>query len=291
MTRTLDVLEDMMAWRGLPSERLDGATPAPERDAAVTRFNSPAGDSFAFLLSLRAGGVGLNLQASSGRRLGGWTGSCWHNSPDHTCLLPLLPRQAADTVIMLDTDWNPQIDAQAQARAHRIGQTQKVVVLRFLTHNSIEARIAMAASAKKSAADATITGGCFDGTTSAAERRDFLVSLLRGQAAGEAGGGAGGKGEPPSDADLNVLLARSPDEKALYERTDRARAAAEAAAWARGGGAGGAVFERLLGEADAAPLVEAAVQAAVPDVASEPAALGRGRSRGVPPKWQCRAMG
>lgn len=91
------------------------------------------------LLSLRAGGVGLNLQA-------------------------------ADTVVFLDTDWNPQIDAQAQARAHRLGQTKPVLVLRLYVPGTVEEHIIDTATKKKALADAAITGlhrcrasySCFD---------------------------------------------------------------------------------------------------------------------------------
>ncbi|KAF6263558.1 P-loop containing nucleoside triphosphate hydrolase protein [Scenedesmus sp. NREL 46B-D3] len=83
------------------------------------------------MLSLRAGGVGLNLQA-------------------------------ADTVIMYDSDWNPQIDLQAQARAHRIGQKQKVLVVRLLAEGSIEEHILQVAEQKRKFADSSITGGATD---------------------------------------------------------------------------------------------------------------------------------
>jgi SNF2 family DNA or RNA helicase len=79
------------------------------------------------LLSLRAGGVGLNLQA-------------------------------ADTVVFLDTDWNPQIDLQAQARAHRMGQTKPVLVLRLYIPTTVEEHIIETAAKKRALADAAITG-------------------------------------------------------------------------------------------------------------------------------------
>ncbi|GFH08153.1 uncharacterized protein HaLaN_03070, partial [Haematococcus lacustris] len=97
MTSMLDVVERLLDWRGLSGGtlRLDGATGAEERGGLIARFNASGPDSpWLFLLSLRAGGVGLNLQA-------------------------------ADTIIMYDTDWNPQADLQAQARAHRIGQKRE----------------------------------------------------------------------------------------------------------------------------------------------------------------------
>lgn len=95
MTKALDVIEDYMEWRGWPCMRMDGSTPTEERGRMVEDFNSPSSSSFVFLLSTRTGGVGLNLQS-------------------------------ADTAIMYDSDWNPQIDLQAQARIHRLGQTKQV---------------------------------------------------------------------------------------------------------------------------------------------------------------------
>lgn len=107
MVMMLDILEDYLILRGFPMERLDGAVGRRERQAAIDRFTNPSNDQFVFLLSTRAGGLGLNLTA-------------------------------ADTVIIYDSDWNPQNDLQAQARAHRIGQTQQVKVYRFVTRNTYE---------------------------------------------------------------------------------------------------------------------------------------------------------
>ena len=163
MTRALDVIQDALGRRGLPCERLDGGTPGPDRDAAVARFNDPSPGPFAFLLSVRAGGVGLNLQA-------------------------------ADTVILYDTDWNPAVDAQAQGRAHRLGQASAVLVFRLRTAGTIEERVQAAAAGKQAAADASITGGFFDGRTSESARRDYLVGLLRGGGGGGGGGGGRSRG-------------------------------------------------------------------------------------------------
>lgn len=108
MVMMLDILEDYLTTRGFPMERLDGGVSRRERQAAIDRFaNRSAEDQFVFLLSTRAGGLGLNLTA-------------------------------ADTVILYDSDWNPQNDLQAQARAHRIGQTQQVKVYRLVTRNTYE---------------------------------------------------------------------------------------------------------------------------------------------------------
>lgn len=107
MTRCLDVLVDYLKWRKYPFERIDGTLKGELRQAAIDRFCDPNLDSFVFLLCTRAGGVGINLTA-------------------------------ADTVIIFDSDWNPQNDIQAQARCHRIGQTKSVKVYRLLTRNTYE---------------------------------------------------------------------------------------------------------------------------------------------------------
>lgn len=107
MTRCLDILGDYLKWRGYPSERIDGAIKGSDRQAAIDRFCDLRRDAFAFLLCTRAGGVGINLTA-------------------------------ADTVVIFDSDWNPQNDLQAQARCHRIGQTRAVKIYRLITRNTYE---------------------------------------------------------------------------------------------------------------------------------------------------------
>uniref|UniRef100_A0A3B4VBY7 Chromodomain helicase DNA binding protein 1-like n=1 Tax=Seriola dumerili TaxID=41447 RepID=A0A3B4VBY7_SERDU len=105
MTRMLDILQDYMEYRGYSYERLDGSVRGEERNLAVKNFSSK--DIFVFLLSTKAGGVGLNLTA-------------------------------ADTVIFMDSDFNPQNDLQAAARCHRIGQNRPVKVIRLLARDTVE---------------------------------------------------------------------------------------------------------------------------------------------------------
>jgi hypothetical protein len=107
MVRVLDILEDYCRWKGYGFERLDGRVRGDLRQNAIDRFCRPDSSSFIFLLCTRAGGVGINLTA-------------------------------ADTVIIFDSDWNPQNDLQAQARAHRIGQEKTVKIYRLLTRNTYE---------------------------------------------------------------------------------------------------------------------------------------------------------
>lgn len=117
MVRMLDILEDYIKHRRYPYERLDGRIRGNERQAAIDRFSAPGSDAFVFLLCTRAGGIGINLTA-------------------------------ADTVIIYDSDWNPQNDLQAQARAHRIGQTSDVKVYRLVTKDTKEKEMLDRASKK-----------------------------------------------------------------------------------------------------------------------------------------------
>ena len=116
MVKVLDLLEQYIELIGLTCERIDGSVPENERQSAIDRFGSDK-DAFIFLLCTRAGGVGINLTA-------------------------------ADTVIIYDSDWNPQNDIQAQSRCHRIGQTQNVKVYRLVTRGTYELEMLDRASKK-----------------------------------------------------------------------------------------------------------------------------------------------
>ncbi|KAJ2728737.1 hypothetical protein IW152_005873 [Coemansia sp. BCRC 34962] len=115
--RTLDVLEDYLAGEGIGCVRIDGDTPPLLRQAVVNQFNAPGSSLLVFLASTRTGGTGLNLTS-------------------------------ADVVIIYDCDFNPQADIQAIGRAHRIGQTKPVIVLKLVTENSAEERIVRRATNK-----------------------------------------------------------------------------------------------------------------------------------------------
>ncbi|XP_042050500.1 ISWI chromatin-remodeling complex ATPase CHR11 isoform X1 [Salvia splendens] len=124
MTRLLDILEDYLMFRGYLYCRIDGNTGGEDRDASIEGFNKPGSEKFVFLLSTRAGGLGINLAT-------------------------------ADVVILYDSDWNPQVDLQAQDRAHRIGQKKEVQVFRFCTEYAIEEKVIERAY-KKLALDALV---------------------------------------------------------------------------------------------------------------------------------------
>ena len=110
MSRMLDILEDYCGWRGFDYCRIDGQTAHEDRISAIDEYNKPGSSKFIFLLTTRAGGLGINLAT-------------------------------ADMVILYDSDWNPQVDLQAQDRAHRIGQLKQVVVFRLLTEQSVEEKV------------------------------------------------------------------------------------------------------------------------------------------------------
>ncbi|KAK1896245.1 Chromodomain-helicase-DNA-binding protein 4, partial [Dissostichus eleginoides] len=117
MTKMLDLLEDFLENEGYKYERIDGSVTGSMRQEAIDRFNAPGAQQFAFLLSTRAGGLGINLAS-------------------------------ADTVVIYDSDWNPHNDIQAFSRAHRIGQNRKVMIYRFVTKASVEERITQVAKKK-----------------------------------------------------------------------------------------------------------------------------------------------
>lgn len=117
MVRMLNILSDYLTLRGYKHQRLDGTMGKEVRKKAMDHFNDPGSDDFCFLLSTKAGGLGINLTT-------------------------------ADTVIIYDSDWNPQNDLQAEARAHRIGQTKTVQIYRLVTKDSVEQTILERAKAK-----------------------------------------------------------------------------------------------------------------------------------------------
>ncbi|CAB9513014.1 ISWI chromatin-remodeling complex ATPase ISW2 [Seminavis robusta] len=117
MTRILDILEDFMVMRGYQYCRIDGNTTYEVREESIDAFNAPNSPIFCFILSTRAGGLGINLQT-------------------------------ADTCILYDSDWNPQQDLQAQDRCHRLGQKKPVNVYRLVSQNTIEEKIVERAQQK-----------------------------------------------------------------------------------------------------------------------------------------------
>ncbi|KAJ9502173.1 transcriptional regulator [Exophiala xenobiotica] len=192
MTQIMNIMEDFMRLRGIPYLRLDGATKAEDRSELLRLFNEPNSPYFCFLLSTRAGGLGLNLQT-------------------------------ADTVIIYDSDWNPHQDLQAQDRAHRIGQKNEVRILRLITSNSVEEKILERAQFKLDMDGKVIQAGKFDNKSTAEERDAFLKTLLESAEAAE----VAAETEEMDDDDLNEIMARTEDELVLFKQMDKDRDANE----------------------------------------------------------------
>lgn len=167
MVKMLDILGDYMEMRGHAYQRLDGTIAAGPRRMAIDHFNAPDSTDFCFLLSTRAGGLGINLMT-------------------------------ADTVIIFDSDWNPQADLQAMARAHRIGQTKPVSVYRLVSKETIEEEILERARNKLMLEFLTIQRGVTDKETQA--RRNALV------------------GEPGSTSEISRILKKRGQR--MFEQTD-----------------------------------------------------------------------
>ncbi|GAB6028975.1 putative global transcription activator SNF2L2 [Chamberlinius hualienensis] len=191
MTSLMSIMEDYLIWRGIKYLRLDGSTKADERGQQLAQFNDPASEYFLFLLSTRAGGLGLNLQS-------------------------------ADTVVIFDSDWNPHQDLQAQDRAHRIGQKNEVRVLRLMTVNSIEERILAAAKYKLNMDEKVIQAGMFDQKSTGTERRQFLQAILQQDEVDE------DENEVPDDETINQMIARTVEEFELFQKMDLDRRRNEA---------------------------------------------------------------
>jgi len=132
MTRMMDLIEEYLAYRQYKYLRLDGSSKIGDRRDMVADWQTRQ-DLFVFVLSTRAGGLGINLTA-------------------------------ADTVIFYDSDWNPTVDSQAMDRAHRLGQTKQVTVYRLITRNSIEERILLRAKQKEEVQRVVISGNAFKDT-------------------------------------------------------------------------------------------------------------------------------
>ncbi|KAK7901549.1 hypothetical protein WMY93_018318 [Mugilogobius chulae] len=181
MTSILDLLQDYCYLRDYQYSRLDGTMAYADREENITKFFKDP-EVFLFLLSTRAGGLGINLTA-------------------------------ADTVIIFDSDWNPQADLQAQDRCHRIGQTKPVVVYRFVTANTIDQKIFERASAKRKLEQMVIHKNKFKGARTELSQGKSCIDLdeLRDllKARGTEKQVKASRGKVISDQDLEVLLDRS----------------------------------------------------------------------------------
>ena len=189
MTQIMNIMEDFLRLRGMQYLRLDGSTKADDRSELLREFNRPDSPYFCFLLSTRAGGLGLNLQT-------------------------------ADTVIIYDSDWNPHQDLQAQDRAHRIGQKNEVRILRLISSNSVEEKILERARFKLDMDGKVIQAGKFDQKSTVEERENLLRTLMEAAETVD----AFGEQEEMDDDDLNANMARSEDEIGIFQQFDAERA-------------------------------------------------------------------
>ncbi|KAK8007518.1 hypothetical protein PG989_001508 [Apiospora arundinis] len=188
MTAIMDIMEDFLRFRGIQFLRLDGTTKSEDRSDLLRVFNAPDSPYFMFLLSTRAGGLGLNLQT-------------------------------ADTVIIYDSDWNPHQDLQAQDRAHRIGQKNEVRILRLISSNSVEEKILERARYKLDMDGKVIQAGRFDNKSSETDRDAMLRTLLETADMAETG-----DQDEMDDEELNMILARSDEEVQIFNKMDEERA-------------------------------------------------------------------
>lgn len=170
MVGMLNILSEYMEYRNYKYQRLDGTIPSAARRLAIEHYNAPESTDFAFLLSTRAGGLGINLMT-------------------------------ADTVVLFDSDWNPQADLQAMARAHRIGQTRPVSVYRLVSKDTIEEEVIERARNKLLLEFITIQRGVTD--KEASEMQTKMSRVI---------------GEPNSTEDISRILKRRGQR--MFEQTD-----------------------------------------------------------------------
>ena len=147
-TSMLDIIQDYFWLRKWSSKicRIDGSVKMEERQEQINAFNDETSEKSVFLLSTRAGGVGINLAS-------------------------------ADTVIIFDSDWNPHMDTQAQDRAHRIGQKKNVIVYRLCMEGSVELKILERANAKRSLERLAMAGNFGAKKQKKETRKEVIKSL------------------------------------------------------------------------------------------------------------------
>lgn len=218
---TLDILEtyavDLRGWKAC---RIDGAVPQEERYTQITNFNNDKSYKL-FLLSTRAGGQGINLTA-------------------------------ADTVVLFDSDWNPQQDLQAMDRAHRIGQTRPVVVYRLATHGTVEEKLLLKADGKRKLEKLVIQKGKFksllpDGGSLSSADADDLRGVL---------GSDDFEKYDVAHADGDQAMLSEDDLKILTDRSDKAYERAEKGLDTGGEGKAFQVAKTKRGDGDTAGVLD-----------------------------------
>lgn len=182
MTMLLDIVEEYFRFRGVKYLRLDGNVKNEQRQERLEPFTDPNSEIDVFIISTRAGGLGLNLQA-------------------------------ADTVIIFDSDWNPSNDLQAQSRAHRIGQTKEVRVFRLITSQTVEELVYTRGLEKLKLTHEIIDKGKFDQTSSQKQRKSWQKEALFKKPLEQTSLKVYGE-------NVNKLLARSDEELKAFNEMD-----------------------------------------------------------------------
>ncbi|KAI0202060.1 chromatin-remodeling complex ATPase-like protein [Astrocystis sublimbata] len=181
MSRLLDILEDYCVFREYKYCRIDGGTAHEDRIAAIDDYNREGSEKFIFLLTTRAGGLGINLTS-------------------------------ADIVVLYDSDWNPQADLQAMDRAHRIGQTKQVVVYRFVTENAIEEKVLERAAQKLRLDQLVIQQGRAHPGAKGPAGKDELLSMIQHGAEkvfqSRGADGSSAQGAEFNDDDIDAILSK-----------------------------------------------------------------------------------
>ena len=193
MTAMIDIMVDYFNFRGYISMRLDGNTDTSTRQRLLLDFNHPESKYFIFILSTKAGGLGLNLQS-------------------------------ADTVIIFDSDWNPQADLQAMARAHRIGQKKQVLVLRLVTEESVEEQMLVTAGKKLADEAMVIQAGMFNDRHDDGLRREKMEALMHADGDADDDEIDAGDDGHAELSELNSRIARGAEEYELFQKLDREHA-------------------------------------------------------------------
>ncbi|PYH90190.1 putative SNF2 family helicase/ATPase [Aspergillus ellipticus CBS 707.79] len=188
MSRVLDILEDYCVFREYNYCRIDGTTAHEDRIAAIDDYNKPGSEKFVFLLTTRAGGLGINLTT-------------------------------ADIVVLYDSDWNPQADLQAMDRAHRIGQTKQVVVFRFVTENAIEEKVLERAAQKLRLDQLVIQQGRAQQQTKNAASKDELLGMIQHGAANVFNNQSGSNSDNQfTEDDIDNILRKGEERTALLNK-------------------------------------------------------------------------
>uniref|UniRef100_A0A7S1V1Z3 Chromatin-remodeling complex ATPase chain n=1 Tax=Grammatophora oceanica TaxID=210454 RepID=A0A7S1V1Z3_9STRA len=172
MTRVLDILEDFLVMRKYNYCRIDGNTIHEDREASIEDFNREGSEKFVFILSTRAGGLGINLQT-------------------------------ADVCILYDSDWNPQADLQAQDRCHRLGQKKPVSVYRLVSENTIEEKIVERAKQKLKLDAMVVQQGRLKESNTKVSKEEIMAAIRFG-----ADKVFRSEDSTISDEDIDAILAR-----------------------------------------------------------------------------------